>query len=80
MSLQTEWPTLKMIQLAERAIPGFSGNRADGEEIVTGTLPKISVDPKRPVRQIAEAAREAYANRKQRRAEENIPKSSFGAD
>jgi 20S proteasome alpha/beta subunit len=81
MSLQAEPPTLKkIIQLTERTLLVFSGNTADGEEIVTGTVPKISVDPKQPVRQIAEAVREAYANHKLRRVEENILKPLLGAD
>jgi 20S proteasome alpha/beta subunit len=73
MSLQTEPPTLKkIIQLTDRTLLVFSGSTSDGEEIVTGTIPQISVDPKQPVRQIAEAVRASYARHKQRRVEENI--------
>src|SRR5258707_10184507 len=75
MSLQTKPPTLKkIIQLTDRTLLVFSGSTADGEEIVTGTIPRISVDPKQPVSQIAEAVRESYARHKQRRVEENILK------
>jgi ATP-dependent protease HslVU (ClpYQ) peptidase subunit len=81
MNLQAEPPTLKkIIQLTERTLLVFSGSTADGEEIVTGTLPKISVDPKQPVSQIAEAVRGAYEKHKKRRVEENILKPLIGAD
>jgi 20S proteasome alpha/beta subunit len=81
MSLQTEPPTLrKIIELTERTLLVFSGSTADGEEIVTGTMPAIAVAPKQPVSQIAEAVRESYARHKQRRVEENILKTLLGAD
>src|SRR5439155_8687062 len=53
---------------------------ADREEIVTGTMPSIAVDPKQPVSQIAGSVRESYAKHKHRRVEETILKPLLGAD
>lgn len=73
MSLQAEPPTLKkIIQLTNKVLLVFSGNTADGEEVVAGTRPNVSSDPNQSVRQIAELVRQSYARHKQRRVEENI--------
>ena len=81
MSLTTEPPSLKkIIQLTDKTLLVFSGSTAEGEEIVTGAIPKISVDPKQPVSNIAGAVRDSYAKHRQKRVEENILKPLLGAD
>jgi 20S proteasome alpha/beta subunit len=81
MNLQTEPPTLKKItELTERVLLVFSGNTADGEEIISATRPKLTEEIKSSVARIAEIVKESYAQHKQRRAEETILKPLLGAD
>jgi 20S proteasome alpha/beta subunit len=81
MNLQTEPPALKkIIELTERTLMVFSGSTADGEEIVTGAKPSIAVNPRQPVKSIAEAVKESYSKHKQRRVEDNILRPLLGAD
>lgn len=81
MSLQTEPPTLKkIIQLTERSLLVFSGNTADGEEIVNGARPAFAANPNLSVSQQAEAVKNSYASHKQRRVEENILRPHLGTN
>jgi 20S proteasome alpha/beta subunit len=79
MNLQTEPPSLrKIIELTDKVLLVFSGNTADGEQIVSGTKPKITA-PNLPVAQIAEAVQQSYSQHKQRKAEDTILKPWLGA-
>jgi len=81
MNLQTEPPTLKkIIELTDKALLVFSGNTADGEEIVTGTRPKLTDDVKQSVSRIAEAVKESYTAHKMRRIEDTILRPFLGAN
>lgn len=81
MNLQTEPPKLKkIIELTDRTLMVFSGSTADGEEIVNGAKPSIAVNPRQPVKDIAEAIKQSYARHKQRRVEDNILRPLLGAD
>jgi 20S proteasome alpha/beta subunit len=81
MNLQTEPPALKkIIELTERVLLVFSGNTADGEEIISATRPLLTDEIKSSVGRIAEVVKESYARHKQRRAEETVLKPLLGAD
>jgi 20S proteasome alpha/beta subunit len=81
MNLQTEPPALKKItELTERVLLVFSGNTADGEEIISATRPQLTDEIKSSVGRIAEVVKECYAKHKQHRAEETILKPLLGAD
>jgi 20S proteasome alpha/beta subunit len=81
MNLQTEPPTLKkIIELTDRVLLVFSGNTADGEEIISATRPLLTDEIKSSVARIAEVVKDSYAKHKQKRAEELILKPLLGAD
>jgi len=81
MNLQTEPPQLKkIIELTDRVLMVFSGSTADGEEIVNGARPTIAVNPRQPVKDIAEAIKQSYSRHKQRRVEDNILRPLLGGD
>lgn len=81
MNLQTEPPALKkIIDLTDRVLLVFSGNTADGEEIINASRPRLTDEIKSSVARIAEIVKESYGRHKQRKAEETILRPLLGAD
>lgn len=79
MNLQTEPPSLKkIIELTAKTLLVFSGNTADGEQIVLGTQPKLITGGTISVKQIAQAVQESYAQHKQQRVEDTVLKPLLG--
>jgi 20S proteasome alpha/beta subunit len=81
MNLQTEPASLRKIKkLSDESVLLFSGSVPDGEELISATIARINTSQKQPTAQIAEAAKEAYAELKKKRVEDAILKPLLGAN
>jgi 20S proteasome alpha/beta subunit len=80
MNLQAEPPTLKKIfNAGDSCVLLFSGNVADGEEVVNNVLAKLTGKQNLQVAQIAECTKASYLELKRKRVEENILGPLLGA-